>query len=71
MVEAISKSNQPTADYNYDTFAEDLHKLVRKLNLRDFAVVGFSMGGGEVACYIGKYGSMGVTKALEGCHRFF
>src|SRR5678815_2484005 len=60
----FGKSSQPTADYNYDTFAEDLHKLVSKLNLRDFAVVGFSMGGGEVARYIGKYGSMGVTKAV-------
>jgi len=60
----FGKSSQPTADYNYDTFAEDLHKLVTKLNLRDFAVVGFSMGGGEVARYIGKYGSTGVTKAV-------
>src|SRR4030095_2447217 len=58
----FGKSSQPAADYNYDTFAEDLHKLVSKLNLRDFTVVGFSMGGGEVARYIGKYGSMGVTK---------
>jgi non-heme chloroperoxidase len=60
----FGKSSQPTADYNYDTFAEDLHKLVTKLSLRDFAVVGFSMGGGEVARYIGKYGSVGVTKAV-------
>jgi len=60
----FGKSSQPTADYNYDTFAEDLHKLVTKLNLLDFAVVGFSMGGGEVARYIGKYGSTGVTKAV-------
>ena len=60
----FGKSSQPTADYNYDTFAEDLHKLVTKLNLRDFAVVGFSMGGGEVARYIGKYGSTGVTSAV-------
>ena len=60
----FGKSSQPTADYNYDTFAEDLHKLVTKLNLRDFAMVGFSMGGGEVARYIGKYGSTGVTSAV-------
>ena len=60
----FGKSSQPTADYNYDTFAEDLHKLVTKLNLRDFTLVGFSMGGGEVARYIGKYGSTGVTKAV-------
>ena len=34
------------------------------LNLRDFALVGFSMGGGEVARYLGKYGSKGVSKAV-------
>ena len=60
----FGKSSQPTTGYNYDTFAEDLHKLVRHLNLRDCALVGFSMGGGEVARYIGKYGSKGVSKAV-------
>ena len=60
----FGKSSQPATGYNYDTFAEDLHKLVRHLNLRDFALVGFSMGGGEVARYIGKYGSKGVSKAV-------
>ncbi len=60
----FGKSSQPTTGYNYDTFAEDLRKLVTHLNLRDFALVGFSMGGGEVARYIGKYGSKGVTKAV-------
>ncbi len=60
----FGKSSQPTAGYNYDTFAWDLHKLVTKLKLCDFALVGFSMGGGEVARYLGKYGSKGVTKAV-------
>src|SRR6266699_5287427 len=60
----FGKSSQPTTGYDYDTFAEDLHKLVTKLELRDFALVGFSMGGGEVARYIGKYGSQGVSKAV-------
>src|SRR2546422_10078972 len=60
----FGKSSQPTTGYNYDTFAEDLHKLVAQLELRDFALVGFSMGGGEVARYIGKYGSKGVSKAV-------
>lgn len=60
----FGKSSQPTSGYNYDTFAEDLHKLVTQLELRDFALVGFSMGGGEVARYIGKYGSNGVSKAV-------
>jgi pimeloyl-ACP methyl ester carboxylesterase len=60
----FGKSSQPTTGYNYDTFAEDLHKLVTQLNLYDFTLVGFSMGGGEVARYIGKYGSKGVSKAV-------
>src|SRR6202048_302068 len=60
----VGKSSQPTTGYNYDTFAEDLHKVVTKLELRDFALVGFSMGGGEVARSIGKYGSKGVSKAV-------
>jgi non-heme chloroperoxidase len=60
----FGKSSQPTTGYNYDTFAEDLHKLVTHLELRDFALAGFSMGGGEVARYIGKYGSKGVRKAV-------
>ena len=60
----FGKSSQPTTGYNYDTFAEDLHKLVTQLGLRDFALVGFSMGGGEVARFLGKYGSKGVSKAI-------
>src|SRR5438309_1760096 len=60
----FGKSSQPTTGYNYDTFAEDLHQLVTHLKLRDFALVGFSMGGGEVARYLGKYGSKGVSKAV-------
>src|SRR6202048_1847143 len=60
----FGKSSQPTTGYDYDTFAEDLRKLVTKLALRDFALVGFSMGGGEVARYLGKYGSERVSKAV-------
>ena len=60
----FGKSSQPTTGYNYDTFAEDLHQLITHLDLRDFALVGFSMGGGEVARYIGKYGSKGMSKAV-------
>lgn len=60
----FGKSSQPTTGYNYDTFAEDLRKLILHLELRDFALVGFSMGGGEVARYIGKYGSKDVSKAV-------
>ena len=60
----FGKSSQPTTGYNYDTFAEDLHKLLGQLKLRDVVLAGFSMGGGEVARYLGKYGSKGVSKAV-------
>jgi non-heme chloroperoxidase len=60
----FGKSSQPATGYNYDTFASDLHELVGKLELRDFALAGFSMGGGEVARYLGKYGSKGVSRAI-------
>jgi pimeloyl-ACP methyl ester carboxylesterase len=60
----FGKSSQPTTGYNCDTFAEDLHKLVTQLDLRDFALAGFSMGGGEVARYLGRYGSKHVSRAV-------
>jgi pimeloyl-ACP methyl ester carboxylesterase len=60
----FGQSSKPTSGYNYDTFAEDLHRLVSHLGLREFSLVGFSMGGGEVARYIGRFGSKGVSKAV-------
>src|ERR1017187_7970885 len=60
----FGKSSQPTTGYNSAPFADDLHKLVTHLKLRDFALVGFSMGGGEVARYLGKHRSKGVSKAV-------
>lgn len=59
----FGNSSKTTSGYDYDTFAEDLHKLVTKLDLRDFSLVGFSMGGGEVARYLGKYGTKHVSNA--------
>src|SRR5262245_25273287 len=60
----FGKSSQPTEGYNYDTFAADLRNLITHLNLQQFALVGFSMGGGEIARYFGKYGSDGASKAV-------
>jgi non-heme chloroperoxidase len=59
----FGNSSQPTTGYNYDTFAADLQKLIKHLKLNNFALAGFSMGGGEVARYLGKYGSKSVTHA--------
>jgi non-heme chloroperoxidase len=60
----FGKSSQPTTGYDYDTFAADLKALLDHLALEeDVALVGFSMGTGEVTRYLGKYGSAGVSRA--------
>jgi non-heme chloroperoxidase len=56
-------SSQPSVGYDYDTFAEDLHRLLTELDLHDIVLAGFSMGGGEVARYLGTYGSERVSAA--------
>ena len=58
------KSSQPTVGYDYDTFAADLKVVLDTLDLTDAVLVGFSMGTGEVARYIGNYGSARVAKAV-------
>ncbi|MBA3585577.1 MAG: alpha/beta hydrolase, partial [Gemmatimonadetes bacterium] len=50
-------SSQPWTGYDYDTFAADLDALLEHLDLSDVTLVGFSMGGGEVVRYIGRYGA--------------
>jgi non-heme chloroperoxidase len=60
----FGRSSQPSIGYEYDTFAEDLNKLLTTLDLRDVALVGFSMGGGEVARYLGRHGSDRVRQAV-------
>jgi non-heme chloroperoxidase len=56
-------SSKPTTGYDYDTFAADLNALLEHLELDDVALVGFSMGTGEVVRYLGSYGSKRVSKA--------
>jgi non-heme chloroperoxidase len=60
----FGNSSKPASGYDYDTFAVDLQNLMLKLDLGDVALVGFSMGGGEVARYLGAYGSERVSKAV-------
>ncbi len=57
-------SSQPSVGYDYDTFTADLDALLQHLDLQDVVLVGFSMGSGEVARYLGKYGSDRVSKAV-------
>ncbi|MDP4130100.1 MAG: alpha/beta hydrolase [Bacteroidota bacterium] len=53
----FGKSDKPWGNYDYDTLAGDLKGVIDELNLEKVTLVGFSMGGGEVARYIGKYGT--------------
>lgn len=55
----FGKSSQPWDGYDYDTFTEDLHQLLVHLDVTDAALVGFSMGGGEVVRYAAKHGDNG------------
>lgn len=57
-------SSRPSVGYDYDTFAADLNTLLTVLDLREIALVGFSMGTGEVMRYLGTYGSSRVRKAV-------
>lgn len=53
----FGRSDKPRAGYNYDTLAEDLNALLQAMDLTDVTLVGFSMGGGEVARYISTFGN--------------
>jgi non-heme chloroperoxidase len=50
--------------YDYETLADDLNSLMETLDLQGATLVGFSMGGGEVARYLAKHGSSRVEKAV-------
>lgn len=58
------RSSQPWNGNEMDTFADDLAALVEKLDLKDAIHVGHSMGGGEVARYLGRHGTRRVAKAV-------
>ncbi|MFI1995890.1 alpha/beta fold hydrolase [Actinoplanes sp. NPDC020271] len=60
----FGQSSQPWDGYDYDTFAADLDALLTKLDLTGVTLVGFSMGGGEVARYLGAYGSARIARAV-------
>lgn len=59
----FGRSDQPWTGYDYDTFADDLKAVLDRLDLQDVALVGFSMGGGEVARYMSRHGGQGVMAA--------
>jgi non-heme chloroperoxidase len=59
----FGRSSRPTEGYDFDTLAADLDKLLTELDLRDVTLVGFSLGTGELARYIGTHG----TERLAAC----
>lgn len=57
-------SGHPSTGYNYDNFADDLAVVLEETEATGAALVGFSMGGGEIARYLSKYGADRVSKAV-------
>jgi len=58
------RSDQPSGGNEMDTYADDLATLIETLDLKDAVLVGYSIGGGEVARYIGRHGTSRVAKAV-------
>ncbi|MDQ0643899.1 alpha/beta fold hydrolase [Microbacterium murale] len=58
----FGQSSKVAAGYDYDTFAADLNTVLETLDLRDVVLVGFSMGTGELARYVSRYGHERVAK---------
>ncbi len=56
-------SSKTATGSDYDTFAADLHALIEELELEDAVLVGFSMGTGEIARYLSRYGAGRIAKA--------
>ncbi len=52
----FGRSDQPWDGYDYDTLADDLAAVIEGCDVEDPALVGFSMGGGEVARYLSREG---------------
>jgi pimeloyl-ACP methyl ester carboxylesterase len=60
----FGRSDQPWEGYDYDTLADDLADVIESAEIEsNAALVGFSMGGGEVARYFSRHGGRGVTQA--------
>lgn len=60
----FGQSDKPYAPYDYNTLAADLKAVLDELDLEDVTLVGFSMGGGEIAKYFSLYGGARVTKVV-------
>ena len=52
----FGRSDKPASAYDYDVLADDLQQVMDQCGLQDVTLVGFSMGGGEVARYVARHG---------------
>jgi pimeloyl-ACP methyl ester carboxylesterase len=59
----FGRSDQPWGGYDYDTLSDDLAAVIEQTGATDAAIVGFSMGGGEVARYMSRHGGRNVSQA--------
>ena len=59
----FGRSSQPWNGYNYDTLSDDLEDVLSTLQLSDVTLIGFSMGGGEVARFLTRHGKSQVRSA--------
>lgn len=59
----FGRSSQPWSGYDYDTLADDLATVIEQTEAKDATVVGFSMGGGEVARYMSRHGGKAVVQS--------
>jgi pimeloyl-ACP methyl ester carboxylesterase len=57
----FGRSSQPWSGYDYDTLADDLAAVIKQTGAKDALLVGFSMGGGEVARYMSRHEGRGVA----------
>ncbi len=58
----FGRSEQPARGYDYDVFADDLKALLDALDLHEVTLVGFSMGGGEIARYLSRHGASRIAR---------
>ncbi|GGD52824.1 alpha/beta fold hydrolase [Croceicoccus pelagius] len=61
----FGRSDQPSQGNEYDTYSDDLADVLKATGAdEDVALVGFSMGGGEIARYMSRHGGKGVSSAV-------
>lgn len=59
----FGRSDQPWSGYDYDSLSDDLSDVMAETGVSDdAALIGFSMGGGEVARYMSRHGGKGVSR---------